>query len=231
MTTVLVRVAPVGPGRDEPRLGSGDRRRDEPHHRTRASLTADSLLRQLLAQHASVDPLTLSLQKRCRTCGASGHGKPGVFGRPDLHVSLSYAAGLAAAAFCAEAPIGVDVETVVAADFDGFDRVALAPEEANRISDLTGARLLHARCRLWTRKEALLKATGHGLTVDPTQIVVSGPDEPAALEHWPAAGAPVGTMQVVDVDLRRLGTPDELAATHHLAVAVVGGGLLRVRPG
>ena len=64
-------------------------------------------------------------------------------------------------------------------------RLTLLDEsEAVHLDGLTGDALLAARARMWSRKEAILKATGHGLVVDPSQVVVSSPDAPAALLEW-----------------------------------------------
>jgi 4'-phosphopantetheinyl transferase len=58
---------------------------------------------------------------------------------------------------------------------------------------------------VWARKEAVLKASGHGLAVDPRQVVVSGPEEPAALLQW-KGDVPLGTgVQLADVPLTEPG--------------------------
>jgi 4'-phosphopantetheinyl transferase len=46
----------------------------------------------------------------------------------------------------------------------------------------------------WTRKEALLKATGDGLRVPMRTITVSGPDEPPLLRRWQGLSAPVASV-------------------------------------
>lgn len=102
------------------------------------------------------------LTRRCATCGGP-HGKP-LLDDADLHVSLAAAPGLAVVAVTGAGPVGVDVEHVVAADFEGFDEVALGPGEVA----VTAAE----RARAWVRKEARQKATGEGLAVDPRSVDV-----------------------------------------------------------
>ncbi|WP_104166443.1 4'-phosphopantetheinyl transferase superfamily protein [Arthrobacter sp. SX1312] len=58
--------------------------------------------------------------------------------------------------------LGVDLATVAAVDFDGFDDVALTPGERRAVRELPTAERRTARARLWARKEALVKALGTG---------------------------------------------------------------------
>lgn len=74
---------------------------------------------------------------------------------------------------------------------------------------------------MWARKEAVLKATGHGLVVDPSQVVVSGPHQPAALVQWKADQHLPGPTQLADVDVG--------ARDHRAAVAVLTSRALSVR--
>ena len=137
------------------------------------------VLREVLGNVPRID-------RTCPDC-AEQHGKP-VLDHPDLHVSSSHAAGLAVVAVTDVGPVGVDVEKADAAGFPGFDGVALAPGETGDAA------------RIWTRKEAVLKATGEGLRTDPRTVVVTGEREPvrgAALYDVPVPEGWCASLAVV----------------------------------
>lgn len=117
-------------------------------------------------------------------------------------MSLSRAGRLTVVAVCGAGPVGVDVEADGAADLPGFDRVALHPGEHSTAGNTV----------LWVRKESVLKATGHGLRVEPSQLRVTAPDEPAALVEWHGPGAPP-TAWMYDVQT----APGHVAAVTVLA--------------
>lgn len=121
----------------------------------------------------------------CPSCGSSEHGRPIIVGSRDVSVSLARPrdAGPVVHAIARGAAVGIDVERVGAADFDGFDEVALHPQE--RCSDAID------RTRLWVRKEALLKAHGTGLITDPRSVLLA--EDGGILEGPPG--------MIVDVDL------------------------------
>ena len=157
-------------------------------------VAAHALLRVVVGRRVGVDPAALEVSATCRRCGGP-HGVPRVAGHPDLHLSLSHAGDRVVLALgCA--PLGVDVEATAAAAFPGFSAVALAAGE-QAVTDVE-------RAVLWTRKEAVLKATGHGLAVPPTALTVSAAGRPPALLGWDprAAGVPApGPVVLADLDL------------------------------
>jgi 4'-phosphopantetheinyl transferase len=192
-------------------------RRSNPH----PFVTAHALLRRLVGDETGVDPRTIEFERRCATCGTTRHGKPHVTGMPDVHVSVSYGEHLAVAAVTILGEVGVDVEDLESADFERFNSVTLDDSEVAQLAVLHGDALLGARAQLWSRKEAILKATGHGLVVDPSQVLVSAHDAPAELLEWKAEQHLPGPMRVSDLDVNHPG--------HRAAVAVLTAQPLDVR--
>ena len=124
------------------------------------------------------------------------NGKPRLEGeeRPPLFFNLSHSHDLAAIAVSASFDIGLDIEMLRDADFAGvmtlFSRIERAALEQLPLHARTNAIL-----RLWTCKEAFMKAVGLGLTmaldsfdvsVDPDDVprvrrVAEAPHEP---DRW-----------------------------------------------
>ncbi|HEY6933981.1 MAG TPA: 4'-phosphopantetheinyl transferase superfamily protein [Marmoricola sp.] len=144
----------------------------------------------LLAEAAELLGRPAFVEHRCVRCGADDHGQPYLVGVTSLHVSLARAGGLGIVALSTVGRVGVDLEREDAAGFDGFAEAALHPDE--RVHTTQEA------TRLWVRKEALLKATGRGLTVDPRQVRLSESRQPPALLHWAGADDP-GPAWLADV--------------------------------
>ena len=104
-----------------------------------------------------------------RAVWESEHGRPVVKPQGKQHppfVSLSRAGAMVVVAISDCGPVGVDVERLDAVRFAGFGEIALHEGEA--------ASTIEARATAWVRKESLLKATGHGLSIDPRLIVSRG---------------------------------------------------------
>lgn len=157
--------------------------------------TASALALTALGAALDVEPTLLRLAHRCRICGSSEHGVPYLAEHPEApHVSISRTADLVGVALCEDAAVGLDLERV-----DGLPADAalamLAPEEDGGSPAELAVR--------WVRKEAALKASGHGLAVDPRTVVVSDPRRPARVLSWPVAG-PIPSL--VDLGPRRVGT-------------------------
>lgn len=178
-----------------------------------AFLTARALQRTTIGQVLGVEPSELVFERRCTTCGSTRHGKPRIGGYPEWSFSLSYTHSMAVLALARAPEVGIDVEHLDDAGFAAFDDLTLAEDERPALAALTGQEQLAARAVVWARKEAVLKATGHGLVVDPSSIVVSAPDVDPALVDWRAAETAPAAVRLLDVPLAD--------ARHRAAVAVL----------
>ena len=138
-----------------------------------------ALFRLLAAWQLGLGPESaaiLEVRRTCAGCGSTKHGKPAIDGA-GLSLSRSHGMVMAAAgpAGCA---LGVDIEKVPTAVFAGFDDFAVAPTEGNGpgSAGFTDAGFTESgfsdgdRIRLWVLKEALLKAAGLGLAIDPSAV-------------------------------------------------------------
>ncbi len=86
------------------------------------------------------------------------------------------------------AEVGIDVERRTDRVFVGFDDVVLAATESRAVDD-------EARLRTWVRKEAVLKAVGRGLDVDPRSLVLGPGNEAPRIERGSA-----GRWHLQDLD-------------------------------
>jgi 4'-phosphopantetheinyl transferase len=125
-----------------------------------------------------------TVTQHCPDCGGD-HGRP-VVAEPGRWVSLSRAGGLVTVAFSTAGPVGVDLES--------SEAVSRHPAQGLR----------HPDAAEWTTKEAVLKADGRGLRVDPAELVVAG----GRLVEW--AGCPV---PLAHVQLHHFAVTDDLVGT------------------
>lgn len=94
----------------------------------------------------------------------SEHGKPFAPALPDLEFNLSHAGPRLLIAFARKQPLGIDLErTQRQLSIDGVARRFFASDEADVLALMPEARKRAAFVRLWTQKEAVLKAIGIGL--------------------------------------------------------------------
>jgi 4'-phosphopantetheinyl transferase len=140
-------------------------------------------LRRHSAETAGKSAEELRADFVCRECTRDDrvHGMPryrtGPSG-PAVLASLSRAGDwclLAASTDEQVLGVGVDLESGGAAGFEGFGQVALSAREQEELQMVEPALQPGFQTRLWTRKEAVLKALGRGLAVvDPALVDVAG---------------------------------------------------------
>lgn len=91
--------------------------------------------------------------------------------------NVSHSRDLALYAFCLERRVGVDVEYIRhMPDEDSLARRFFSASESRGLASHSGADKTDLFFRIWTCKEALLKATGSGLTrpMDETEVTFEG---------------------------------------------------------
>lgn len=139
--------------------------------RDRFTLAA-ALLRVVAGKAFGVEASTVVIDRSCNTCG-DPHGRPRLPGT-GLQVSISHSGDVVAVAVTPAGPVGVDVEQFGIGHTDLVPTVCTAPE----IRHVGSSADFYT---YWTRKEAVLKATGEGLHRRMTTIEVAPPGAPPAL--------------------------------------------------
>jgi 4'-phosphopantetheinyl transferase len=157
------------------------------------------LLRATVADVAGVAPVSVALHQVCHRCGGP-HGRPrvDVDGRPGPSVSLTHSGEVAAVAV-AGVPVGIDLEPIERVGAD-IEAVLLSPREQRAWSVVAPTDRPQALLRTWVRKEALLKATGEGLAIDPRLVELGPPGDRPTLTGW-SAELERPPVRLVDLDL------------------------------
>ena len=139
-------------------------------------VTAYAMLRSLLAARMGTRPERVAIERApCHRCGEL-HGKPFLADDPSVTFNISHSGNLAVVAIGSERELGIDVEDLSKSrDITRLAARTLSPSERQAF-DASGE---DASCflRLWTRKEALLKATGAGITRRLSGVSVPPADE------------------------------------------------------
>jgi 4'-phosphopantetheinyl transferase len=146
----------------------------------RQYVAAHALKRLMLSALWRAPPWTLTFET------APG-GKPRLGPAPGPYFNLSHCEGLVACAVSPDLELGVDVERVSGDPPLELVRSHFAPEEERWFSSLPRLARPVAFFRLWTLKEAFIKATGRGLT-QPLQDFAFGFDPLHVSFRDPALG-------------------------------------------
>lgn len=115
------------------------------------------LLRDLIGRYLQVAPADIEFVY-------AEHGKPSIKDETDLHFNLSHSQEMAVFAFSLRRELGVDIEHMrVKMDLPGLIRHVASIGEQTELKGLPEFDQQEAFYRLWTRKEAFIKAVGRGL--------------------------------------------------------------------
>lgn len=156
--------------------------------RDRARFTVGVALTRLAAgARLGLAPDRVEIDRTCPDCPRP-HGKPRLRDAV-VGLSVSHSGARVVVALADARQVGVDVERVTARRrIDAMAAWVLGRSELAQLRRLGEDGREYGFTRYWTRKEALLKATGEGLRVAMRSLAVSAPDEPPQLLSW--AGRP-----------------------------------------
>jgi 4'-phosphopantetheinyl transferase len=126
---------------------------------------------------------------------------PPAVGRSPLQFSVSHSAGRIALAFTRDARVGIDIERMRAtAECDAIAARFFAPAEQAALASLPAAERVAAFFACWTRKEALLKAIGLGISRGLNRVEVScQPGEPARILRSESAEIVPAAWTMIDL--------------------------------
>lgn len=145
----------------------------------RRFLTGRVLAKTAAAERLGIPVESVKFDATCEDCGKP-HGRPRIPGA-DLTLSISHSGELIGLAATSSVPVGLDVETANRRADDGLIEYALSPAETESLAGLDADERAAAFFVYWTRKEAVMKATGKGLRIPLKSITFSRHDEPARL--------------------------------------------------
>ena len=165
-----------------------------------------AIAREVLADILGTPPDGLAITRQCVRCGHHTHGKPRVLDAPRVSFSVSSAGPLGMIAVGTGVAVGVDLEQVRARhNLAGLAARTLGAEQLQAWRATPEAEQLTHFLRIWTAKEAYLKAIGTGITRSLAEI----PDEPAGWSVRPIV-APYGYVGALAVG--DLSASDETAS-------------------
>ncbi len=129
-----------------------------------------TIVRRLLAARLSLPAASIRLDRTCPDCG-NPHGKVRADG---VELSVTHSGELVGVAV-SDRPVGLDVEKVdPGIDVAGLAKVSLADQEIQSLEQYDDK--ARAFTQYWTRKEAVVKASGDGIRTDLRTVVVSAPE-------------------------------------------------------
>lgn len=128
------------------------------------------LLRIILGRYTGIEPSRLEFHYGLR-------GKPAIVPTPDnanLHFNISHSDGLALYAVARDRELGVDLEHIrPISDIEEIAERFFSAAENAALRNIPPSSKLEAFFTCWTRKEAYIKATGHGLSLPLDQFDVA----------------------------------------------------------
>lgn len=167
-------------------------------------IAARGLLRETLAGYLAVEPAVLKLV-------TGQYGKPALINEA-LHFNISHTADSVLIAIANFADIGIDIEAVkLRRNFESLAERCFSEREYQHWSRLPAELRMGAFYRLWTKKEAFVKAVGRGIAlgVEQCEFELDSGGRLLAIpnEYGPASAWSVHELAIDETSSAALVTP------------------------
>jgi len=193
-------------------------------HAKDAFVASRAAQRLVLGRYFGCPPEQVKIARDCQHCGKK-HGRPYVADAP-VDFSVSHSAGWLLLAVVAAGLVGVDLEQV--SQTRAVDELAnrvLGPAEQEEFMLVPRDQRAGWFIWAWTRKEATLKLTGHGLAGPLDKLDVIGT---TAVASTPPSGWPASPIHLRDVPAAASDLRAALATTVPLTTVVACGPALGI---
>jgi 4'-phosphopantetheinyl transferase len=188
---IRIPLAPANPAADA--VLSPEERTGSP-----AVRTARAAARVLLAPVVGLDPAAVPLVRSCERCGHPTHGRPRIAGFDHVSFSLSHSGPEGLVAIGTNVSVGVDLEARrPRARLRDLAQRIMTPAQFAAWEPLDPDARLDEFLRVWTAKEAYLKAIGLGIVTRLAAV----PVEPDGWHVAPVV-APPGFVAALATDAR-----------------------------
>jgi 4'-phosphopantetheinyl transferase len=161
-------------------------------------LTGRALIRTAAAQAMDIAPGDVTLDSSCFDCGKP-HGKPRVVDST-LEVSISHSGDWIALAMTEALPVGIDVEEIRPVEVDDLAGICFSPTELTVFKAVPETERRGAFFTYWSRKEAVLKATGKGMSVPMSKLTLTAHDVAPRVVATEASEVDVTRTRMADLD-------------------------------
>jgi len=161
-----------------------------------ARLATRAMVRRAVGGRLGTAPRDLQLTRDpCLRCHGP-HGRVVVPGS-GVRVSLSHTDGLAVVALSTDGNVGVDAERIRSLSrVPSLSERILVLAEQRALDSIPEDEASQALLGVWVRKEAVLKCTGHGLTIDPRDVVVDPLSPGLQCSEGPEGSGPIYSEMV-----------------------------------
>jgi 4'-phosphopantetheinyl transferase len=162
-------------------------------------LTGRTLIRAVAARWLGVEPEAIELDSSCYDCGKP-HGKPRVVADDAPEVSISHSGEKVVLAIVPGRPVGVDVEEIRGAEVAELARITFSDAEREVFGQVPEPALRAAFFTYWARKEAVVKATGRGMSVAMSSFTLSAHDAAPAVLSSESPRIDPASVRMADLD-------------------------------